>query len=123
MRPVCPCRLAGGSTGVPDLSLMCDPGIVTDRDDEAEDAVAMQRAVVARLRGAMTEQADRLDHLVDDGARFVPRIRAEGRDALVDVLTSAALVAQAARDFAAQRIDHAEYERRLGHARALLPDL
>lgn len=100
---------------------MCDPGFVTHRD-EPERFVAVQRAAVSRLRGAMSEQADRLDHLVDDGARFVPRVRAERRDALVEILTSAALVAQAARDFAAQRIDHAEYERRLSHARALLPD-
>jgi hypothetical protein len=83
---------------------------VTDRDD--------QLALVERLRATMTEQADRLDRLVDDNVSLAPGAGPE----LVDLLTSAALVAQAARDFAARRIDDAEYERRLVHARALLPD-
>ena len=87
----------------------------------AADMLAAQRAVVAQLRSLMTEQANRLDHLVDDGVRFVPSIRPERRAAVVDVLTSAALVAQAARDFAARRIDKVEYERRLADARAVLP--
>lgn len=100
---------------------------MTDHDE-----LAAARQAVARLRAAMTEQADRLDRLVDDGVLLVPPAGRTGRtstdgtagvDELVDVLTSAALVAQAARDFAARRIDDAEYEHRLRRARALLPDV
>ena len=97
---------------------------MTDHDE-----LAAARQAVARLRAAMTEQADRLDRLVDDGVLLVPPAGGTGgtgrtgTDELVDVLTSAALVAQAARDFAARRIDDAEYEHRLRRARALLPDV
>lgn len=91
-----------------------------DRED-LDGLAARQRVVVARLRTLMADQADRLDDLVDDGVRHIPRLGPAERPEFADTLASAALVAQAARDFATERIDQVEYQRRLDDAMALLP--